>query len=218
MADTQPLDRGRRRLMRRVIAMAGAAALPAGAAAAAPARDADGARETREDFDSLWNAIDNRYAYIGERRAAWKRARDAYRRQAAAAASREELAHVMERMLATLRDDRVSLSPRTQRSPRRIPQETDVWALWRDGAAVVESVRVAGDADYAGVHPGEIVGRIDDVPVADAVARHLGDARDASAHDRDWALRHLLAGPRHGTLALDLAGPEARHVEIERNG
>jgi len=206
--------------MRRVFAMGCAAALPAGAVAAVPsgAAAAAGPREAREDFDALWSAIDSRYAYIGERRAAWKRSRDAFRRQAVAAASRDELAQVMERMLATLRDDHVSLTPRAPLSPRRVPQETDVWALWRDGAAVVESVRVAGDADYAGVRPGEIVGRIDTVPVADAVARVLGDARDATARDRDWALRHLLAGPRHGTLALDLAGPDARHVDIERNG
>jgi carboxyl-terminal processing protease len=204
--------------MRRAFAIGCAAAFPA-CAATAPAVDAAaGAHEAREDFDALWSAIDSRYAYIGERRAAWKRARDAFRRQATAAASRDELAQVMERMLAALRDDRVLLSPRAPLSPRRVPQETDVWALWKDGAAIVESVRVAGDADYAGVRPGEIVGRIDSVPVAEAVARHLGDARDASARDRDWALRHLLAGPRHGTLALDLGGPEARHVDIERNG
>jgi carboxyl-terminal processing protease len=208
---SKPADCGRRRALRGLLA-AGCATL------VFPAARADAAQDRREDFDALWSAIETRYAYIGERRAAWKRARDAFRARALAAGSRDELARVLERMLATLRDDHISLSPRAPRSPRRVPQETDVWALWRDGSAVIESVRVAGDADYAGVRPGEIVGRIDAVPVAEAVARHLGEAHDASAHDRDWALRHLLAGPRQGTLALDLAGPDTRHVEIERSG
>jgi carboxyl-terminal processing protease len=179
---------------------------------------ADGARERREDFEAMWRAIDTQYAYLGPRRGAWQRAREAGRRRAAAAKSREEFIGVLEGALATLRDDHVALSERTRRSPRRVPGETDIWAQWKDGRAVIESVRFAGDADVAGVKPGDVVVQVDNVPVERAIEARLADAGVSSAADRDWALRHVLAGPRNGALALELGGSEPRRAEIDRNG
>jgi carboxyl-terminal processing protease len=68
------------------------------------------------------------------------------------------------------------------------------------------------------VHPGDSVTLVDAVPVAEAVDRLLPAPREAGAADRDWALRHVLAGPRTGTFLLGLGGREPRAVEIERDG
>jgi carboxyl-terminal processing protease len=186
------------------------------------AHAADGARERREDFDAMWRAIDARYAYFDdEGRARWRKARGAWRPRAEAARSREQLAETIERALAALHDDHVSLSERTPRSPRRVPQDSDIWASWREGRATVEAVRYAGDADYAGLRPGDVVARIQGVPIERAV-RELASAgdsppRDPQARDLDWALRHVLAGPRTGAFTLDIVGREPSHIEIERD-
>lgn len=184
----------------------------AGFAAAA----ADAGRERGEDFDALWSAIDTRYAYLDAVRSQWRRGREAWRKRAQRAASRGDFVAVLENALGTLHDDHVSLSERTPRSPRRVPAETDLWAQWKGGEARIESVRFAGDADVAGMRPGDVVAQIDGVPVGYIVDRMLVEIRKPTAAQRDWALRHALAGPRDGTLALDLGGAARRHVEIER--
>jgi Peptidase family S41/Tricorn protease C1 domain len=185
--------------------------------AALPAAADDDARERREDFEALARIIDTRYAYLDRVRAQWRRARETWRPRAAQAQSREDFVGVLEAALGTLRDDHVSLSERTPASPRRIPAETDLWAHWKGGVATIESVRVAGDADVAGVRPGDIVTRIDGVAVGDVVDRMLAAVRRPTAADRDWALRHALAGPRDGRMVLDLGGASPRRVEIERS-
>jgi carboxyl-terminal processing protease len=194
--------------------------LPMGLAAlamCAAAWAADPGRERREDFDAMWRAIDARYAYFdaGER-ARWRGSREAWRRKAAGARSRDALAVVIENALRTLHDDHVTLSP-APRPTRRVPADTDIWASWKSGRAVIESVRYAGDADMAGVRPGDVVTRIEGVPIDRAVREWLGTPAVAP-RDLDWALRHVLAGPRAGTFSLELPGPQPRRVEIERNG
>lgn len=169
-----------------------------------------------EDFDTLWKAVDQRYAYFDGRRGAWRAARDRWRPRAAQAANRAELAAALEGLLGELRDDHVCLAANGVPLPRRIPSDADLWASWKDNAAVIEAVRTYGDADVAGMRPGDVVLRIDGRPVEQAVRERLkgGFAGPAA---RNWALRRALAGPRTGTLALDLReGRGTRHVDLER--
>jgi carboxyl-terminal processing protease len=186
-------------------------------ATSAAAWAAEGPRERGEDFDAMWRAVDSQYAYFEASRGSWRRARDTWRPRALSARSRVEFVAVIEGALRTLHDDHVTVSPASVRSPRRVPHDTDLWASWKSGNAVIESVRFAGDADVAGVRPGDTVVKIEGLPVESAVGRWLGEGA-ATPRARDWALRHLLAGPRAGTFALELGGSEPRHVQIERNG
>jgi C-terminal processing protease CtpA/Prc len=169
------------------------------------------------DFDTLWRAIDTSYAYFdGETtRAAWKRARAEWRPRAARAESSRELVAALEGALATLHDPHVSLSQRNPDSPRRVPAETDIWARWTDGAARVEAVRIFGDADVAGLRPGDIVVRVQGVDIDTAVRARVGDT--ASPARRDEALRQLLAGPRFGLLRVEVRDSQGtRSLAIER--
>jgi carboxyl-terminal processing protease len=191
-------------------------ALAALAACAATWACADSPRERREDFDAMWRAIDARYAYFDAGHAPWRRARAAWRTKAMAAKSRGEFVAALEGALLELHDDHVTLSEVRPRSPRRVPYETDVWAAWKDGRAAIESVRVAEDADFAGLHPGDIVLRVAGVAVEQAARRLLGRG-EAKPGDLDWALRHVLAGPRAGTLSLELGGAQPRQVQVERS-
>ena len=169
-----------------------------------------------EDFDVLWRAIDAEYAYFEGSRAAWKRAREAWRPKAGAARTPEELVQALEGALAFLRDDHVSLSGRSAGSPRRVPAETDLWAHWRGKEAVVTAVRASGEADIAGVHPGHVVTHVDGLPIERAARALLGNP-SASPAAMDWALRHVLAGPRAGHLRLAVrAANGTQTLDIER--
>ena len=187
-----------------------------------PAIAADVASSDRargEDFDAAWRAIDQGYAYFGTTRTAWHRVRDKWRPRALAARSREQFVAVLESTLAQLRDDHVVLSERSAASPRWVPAEIDIWASWRDDAAVIEGVQTYGEADVAGRRPGNVVTSVAGAPPARAVRELLGED-GATPAARDWALRHVLAGRRNGgPLRIEISearGPRA--LEIVRNG
>lgn len=172
-------------------------------------------RRQGEDFDTLWRAVDEGYAYFDRGRPAWRRAREAWRPRAVKAGSRTEFVAALEGVLGELRDDHVSLSERTARSSRRVPSDTDIWARWKEGAAVVEAVRTFGDADVAGMRPGHRVVRIAGMSVEKVMRDRLGG--DAAPSSRDWALRHALAGPRAGLLRIEVAEEHAsKTLDIER--
>jgi len=186
------------------------------AASSAFAADALTERQRAEDFDALWRALDDGYAYFDPSlQASWRGSRSSWRARAAKAASREEFVGTLERTLALLRDDHVTLSERSREAPRRVPYEIDLWPAWRAGSVAVEAVRAFGDADVAGLHPGETVTRIDDVPVARAVRDRLrGGTADARA--LDWSARQVLAGPRVGAYRLatiERGNPAVRSIE-----
>ena len=177
------------------------ALLAFGASAAEPLPS----RRQAEDFDSLWRAIDTGYARFDAGHAAWRRLRPLARLKAERATSREDFVEALEGALATLHDDGVALSERSPHSPRRVPYESDIWASWKGGAAIVEAVRTFGDADVAGLRPGDAVTRIDAVPVERAARDFLG-ASPRTPAAMDWALRHLLAGPREGVQRIEIRG------------
>jgi carboxyl-terminal processing protease len=191
---------------RRFIALALGALLACSASAAG--RDA--ARERGEDFDAMWRAVDQGYAYFESGDGAWRRARATWRSRAVNARTGREFLAALEGALATLGDDHVALSRRTPDAPRALPEETDVWAAWKDGAATIEAVRTYSDADVAGLRPGDIVLRVDGEDVAAAVRRRVGD--DADAGRRDRALRELLAGPRFGTVRVEVREGARTHT------
>ena len=181
--------------------------------AAAPA--ALSPRQQAEDFDALWRAVDEGYAYFDARRGAWRQARATWRPRAARATSRADFVAALQAAVDELRDDHVTLSERAGQA-RRVPFETDIRPRWIDGAAVIEAVRTFGDADVAGLRAGLVVTRVRDVPVERAVRERLG-AASAGVAARDWALRQILAGPRQGTQRIEVRDAGRTGVrEIER--
>jgi carboxyl-terminal processing protease len=182
--------------------------------AAAAAEPQLTSRQRGEDFDSAWRAIEQRHAYPEGQQPAWRRARDAWRQRAVRAASRDEFVAALEGSLAELHDDHVTLSERSASSPRRIPAESDVWARWSGGAAVVEAIRTYGSADVAGLKPGARVTHVAGVPMENAVRARLGRHSRRGAADQDWAVRQLLAGARTAPLRIEVHGGGA--LEIER--
>jgi carboxyl-terminal processing protease len=193
-------------------ALAASTCLPAGAARALSEK------QRLEDFDALWSAIDQGYAYFGGARADWRRARDGWRARARSARTRPEFVAALEGALERLHDDHLWMSEHAPDSPRRVPAETDIWASWRSDSAVIEAVRTYGDADVAGLRPGHVVRSIAGLPAPMAVRDRIGAGETAQVA-RDWALRRALAGPRDGVLRVEVAeaqGPKAYDVERKR--
>ena len=182
-------------------------------ALALPCHAATGSRERAEDFDAMRRAIDASYAYP-ESMAAWNARVAALRTAAAKARDADRFVATLERALDLLHDDHATLSIRSHGAARWVPAESDVWARFVDGKARIEAVRVASDADVAGLQPGQEVTRIQGVEVARAVDQRLGNA-GAPPAQRDWALRHLLAGPRRGRFVVTLA--DGRDVNVEHH-
>ena len=173
------------------------------------------AQARAEDFDVLWRAIDTGYAYFDARRSEWSKVRAKWRPRAVHAGTSRELLAALEGAVDALDDQHVTLSQRTPEARRRIPSETDIWARWKDGAAVVDAVRAFGDADVAGLKPGDAVTRVQGRDVAEAVREQAGEG--ASPAERDRALRSLLAGPRIGGLRLEVRDARGtRSLVVER--
>jgi hypothetical protein len=92
------------------------AALPAACKPAAEDRD------PIRNFDHLWTTFDEHYAFFAKRGIDWNALRSAFRPQAAAAKSPEQLFEVLSAMLARLKDAHVSLTAgettfKAERSP-----------------------------------------------------------------------------------------------------
>jgi carboxyl-terminal processing protease len=185
---------GRRRFLRDALAV-----LAAGPALgrAAPASTGGAA-----DFDALWRAIDEGYAYL-ERGQDWSSASARWRPRAAAARTREDLVAALEGAIAELNDEHVTLDAHRPGSLRPVPTATDLWGEWIGGQAMISAVRAGSIADVAGAVPGMRVTSIQSKPVEQAVRGMLRRNRQADPRARDWALRRLVAGPWTGTLAIE---------------
>ena len=190
--------------------------LGAAVATAWGARAAVPAPSRTAGFDLLWRTIDQDYAYFDDAsHARWRQVRERGRAQVARAASPRDIAAALAATLAELRDDHVTLSG-AGAAPRRIPYDLDIWPRWDGGGAMIEAVRTFGDADAAGLHPGQVITLVDGASVEKAVRARLG-AGHMSVADIEWALRHVIAGPKAGVQRLEVRerGRSAA-VELER--
>ena len=198
----------RRRFLRGALAV-----LAAGPALAKPAA-APG--RPVADFDALWRAIDEGYAYL-EPAQDWRSAASRWRPKAAAARTREDLLAALEGALAELNDEHVTLDAHLPGSPRTVPAATDLWAEWIGPDAVISAVRAGSVADVAGAVPGMKVIAVEKTPVEQAVRALLRRGRQSDPRARDWALRRLVAGPWSGTIALEAShAGRARRLGIDR--
>lgn len=187
------------------------------AAARAPAQVVVTREQYEEDFDLLWRAVAEEYAYFDSKRTDWARVREIHRPRLASVRTRAEFVALLETVLEELYDFHTHLNTNTAASPRLVPSGADVWAEWRAGEAVVTEVRPGSAAERAGVRVRMRVISIGGVPVGEAVRARVGGsvpAGDAAA--RDWALRALLAGRRNERRVVEVSdGVRARTLSIE---
>jgi C-terminal processing protease CtpA/Prc len=197
---------------------------------APPATAACASRGYEQDVDAAFVDIRDRYVYIDQKNIDWTRAESLARHAASAARSKRELVGVLERVLDNVYDAHAILRANTSHSPRLVPSGLDVWAEWRDGAALITAVRPGYDAEREGVRPGMQVLAINGVPILDAANARLGPGvkTPVSPEARAWALLSALAG-RHDTprvlriraesgVTREIAGDTMTPYLIDRTG
>jgi carboxyl-terminal processing protease len=184
--------------------------------ARAPAQEAFISAEQRSaDFTAFCDFVREEYAYFDVKKTNWDATCSFYAPRAAAAADRDTFIGVLERAMAEIYDHHAHLGTNTDRSPRLVPTQSQLFGAWRDGKAMIVAVRPDTPASSAGVRPGMQVLAIDGEPVDAAVAAlepKFLTAPDPAA--REWALQLALAGHRvNEVIRLSIAdGSGAREL------
>lgn len=171
--------------------------------------------EYRLDTDVLWSAVRDRYVYLSDKSVDWQRARLIYDKQADTVSSRRSSVGVFERLLDELYDPHATLRANTSHSFRIVPTGADLWAEWRNGKAIVTSVRLGFAAEQAGIRTGMTVSAINGVSINEATSARLGAALTRPTDDaRQWALLSALAGRHDTPRTLRIATSEGRVSDI----
>ncbi|MBL8327080.1 MAG: hypothetical protein JNJ89_19195 [Rubrivivax sp.] len=149
------------------------------------------------DFAGFCEFVGKSYAYFDLKATDWDRVCASYAPHAAAASRRSDYVGVLEQALGELYDPHAHLGTHTPGSHRLVPSQTDLFARWQDGRALILAVRAGSGAALAGLRPGMEVVALGGESVQAAVSaiepKFLA-REDAGA--RDWALQVALAG-RH---------------------
>jgi C-terminal processing protease CtpA/Prc len=185
------------------------------------ARAADafaGAEARAADIDWLITQIETRYAYLPERHLDLAKMRTLYEPQARTAETRDAMIQVVERVVAELHDDHVTLGTNTPSSPQLIPTGTDLWPEMRGGRPIIIEVSPVSTAARAGVRAGDVIVSVGDLPIGQAIENSKPKALTSfDAEAVDFTLRRLLAGT-HDTqrrLVLKDAKGKTREVNLE---
>ena len=137
------------------------------------------------------------YAYFDVKKTNWDATCAFYAPRAAAAPDRDAFVGVLERSMAEIYDHHAHLGTNTDKSPRLVPTQSQIFGAWQRGKVMVVAVRRRLSREPRGVRPGMQIVAIDGEPVEGAVAAlepKFLTAPDPAA--REWALQLALAGHR----------------------
>ena len=193
-----------------------AALLVAFATCAPAAGTFAGADDRAADIDWLITQIETRYAYLSERHLDLTKMRALFEPEARAAHTRGDLIHVVERVVAELHDDHVTLGTNTPSSPQLIPTGAELWAQMRNGRAVIVEVLPGSPAAKAGLAPGDVVLSIGGIAIDQAIDRSKAKTLTApDAEALDFSLRRLLAGTHDAARRIEVKNAKGKVRVIE---
>jgi carboxyl-terminal processing protease len=157
-----------------------------------------------EDFARFCQFVEEEYAYFDLKKTDWERACKFYASHVASATDRAAYVELLERALGELYDQHAHLGTNTPRSYYLVPTQTDLFATWANGRAILSEVRRSSGAEKAGLLPGMEVVAINGEPieqVVNAIEPKFLSRDDPAA--REWALQVALAGRRdRGAMRL----------------
>jgi C-terminal processing protease CtpA/Prc len=177
-------------------------AVAASLAACPPASQADQhdyltVEQRAADFASYCRFVEEEYAYFDLKKTDWRQVCTFYAPQVTRATDQATYIELLEQALGELYDSHAHLGTNTRRSYRLVPTQTDLFADWKDGRAIILDVRRSSGAERAGLLPGMQVMEINGVATEDAV--RAIEPKFLSREDpaaRAWALQVALAGRR----------------------
>lgn len=149
------------------------------------------------DFATFCRFVEEEYAYFDVKKTDWGQACKFYATQVTSATDRAAYIGLLEQALRELYDVHAHLGTNTRRSYRLVPTQTDLFATWKDGRAVLLDVRRGSGGEGAGLLPGMEVIAINGEATENAV--RLIEPKFLSNEDpaaREWALQVALAGSR----------------------
>jgi len=150
--------------------------------------------QIEEDFNFLWENINEHYAYFDKKQTGWNMVKEIYHLQIKDIDSKEKLLRFFETILEELYDNHTTLNTNNLHSPRLVPSGLSIWAEWLNGKAIITDIRseLISKVNFT---PGSEIISINDVPIEDAVNSHIGKSIRTIDNDvRNWALRRVIAG------------------------
>ncbi|WP_239020287.1 S41 family peptidase [Novacetimonas pomaceti] len=212
----RPLDKGERGPQRRTFLQAGlyaAATSLAGRAvrAAEPPHDVTFV----EDFDELWSTLAQRYCFFSDKQTDWNRVRALYRPMAVRAASTDDFADIVRRVLAELYDAHTHLSQPSDGMPRW--PLYDLMASRQADRIRIEAVAEDSAASAAGLRAGDVIAAIDGRPAGQVMRDLMPRCLRGPDRNADTYVANVAVAGRVGlgrTLLLERQGEEPRPVSL----
>jgi carboxyl-terminal processing protease len=147
------------------------------------------------DFDTMWSALRNNYAFFDKKATDWNKVRELYRPMLSNVKTRNDFVTFLEEVLDELYDNHTSLNTNLKTSPRLVPTGLDMWAEWKGDKAIITQIRRGFSAEQAGLKAGMQIISVNGLPVEDAVSRRFPKSIKVINGDvKNWALRAVLAG------------------------
>ena len=149
------------------------------------------------DFATFCRFVEEEYAYFDLKRTDWGQVCKFYAPQVTSANDRAAFIELLEQALGELYDSHAHFATNTRRSYRLVPTQTDLFATWKDGRAILLDVRRSSGAESAGLLPGMEVVAINGETTENAlrsIEPKFLTREDSAA--REWALQVALAGRR----------------------
>ena len=98
------------------------------------------------DFATFCRFVEEEYAYFDLKRTDWGQVCKFYAPQVTSANDRAAYIELLEQALGELYDSHAHLATNTRRSYRLVPTQTDLFATWKDGRAILLDVRRSSGA------------------------------------------------------------------------
>jgi carboxyl-terminal processing protease len=151
-------------------------------------------------FDDVWETIQERYYDPKFHGVDWQAKRNVFRPAAARASGTHEFYEVLRQMIASLKDAHTRVYSPDEKFDWWSPRFVTVGLAIRDveGAPTVIQIDPGSPAARTDIRPGDVITRVDDLPVADFVAQRSG----------------LSEAMRSRTIASVLEGPAGTFVKI----
>jgi carboxyl-terminal processing protease len=156
------------------------------------------------DLDQFLSDVKTYGAFVQEDHVDFAKLDQAYRPKFAAINTSAEFLPLMEALVAELHDFHASLNTNNDSSPRLVPSGTDIFAVWKNGKAVIDQVRPGSVAAGAGVVAGDEVLEINGRSAKEACQSWLG-VLPAGRRGWEWALNSALAGRWNVPRSLKLS-------------
>jgi len=164
-------------------------------------------------FDDIWETIQQRYYDVNFNGVDWQASRVTFRNAVAEAKTTREFYAVIRKMLAALKDAHTRVYAPDEKfdwwNPRFITLGFTIREV--EGQPTVIQVERNSEAARNGIHPGDVLTKIDDVSAKDFIMQKLqtpGLASAASARFR--AIANVLEGPAGSRVKIDWQSKDGR--------